>query len=182
MSLKELTKDKHTAAERTKFMRAVLKKQLPAQIWADYTYQRSVFYASIESVARDAGLTVDILEIERALKLYQDAKEFTGGQFPKLRPVTVEYSRYLLDLAGQPDKIMAHFYTWHMGDLHGGQVIKKIVPGNHRSLEFNDIEGLKAKIRTKLNDSMGDEANVAFDWAIRIMESYNDEFDLEQAD
>ena len=179
MSLKELTKDKHIEAEHTAFMQAVFKKQMPASVWADYTYQKSNFYASIETVARDAGLTHDCLEIERALKLYFDAKEMNGTHYPRLRPITIEYSRYLLDLVGQPDKIMAHLYTWHMGDLHGGQMIKKVLPDfPHRNLEFDNVENLKTVIRTKLNDSMADEANTAFEWAIRIMDSYKDELGL----
>lgn len=182
MSLKEQTKENHDRAENTKFMRAVFKKKMPVSVWADWTYQKSVFYSSIETVARDAGLTTDMLEIERGLKLYQDAKDLTEGKFARLRPETVEYSRYLLDLAGQPDKIMAHLYTWHMGDLFGGQMIKKILPPPHRNLEFGDVDGLKAKVRTKLDDSMGEEANVAFEWAIKLMNTYDNELDLEQTD
>jgi len=179
MSLKELTKDKHTEAERTPFMHSVIKGKIPKETWADYTYQKSVFYGSIETVARDAGLTLDCLEIERGLKLYQDADEMCEGKFPRLRLPTIEYSRYLLKLAGQPEKIMAHLYVWHMGDLFGGQMIKKIldyVP--HRNLEFSDVDSLKLKIRSKLDDSMGDEAIVAFDWAIKIMNTYTDELNV----
>jgi heme oxygenase len=175
MSLKELTSASHTAAEATPFMRAVLKKKMPMSVWSDYTYQKSVFYGSIETVARDAGLSLDMLEIERGLKLYQDAAEMLEEKFPRLRQVTIDYSRYILGLAGQPEKIMAHMYTWHMGDLFGGQMIKKILPPPHRNLEFADVDGLKLKIRTKLDDSMADEANVAFDWAIKLMNTYNDE-------
>ena len=176
MSLKEITKEIHTAAERTPFMRSVIKGKIPKDIWADYTYQKSLIYSSIESVARDAGITVNCLDIERALKLYQDAKEMTGGNFPRLRPVTIEYSRYLLDLAGDKNKILAHLYVWHMGDLHGGQMIKKIldyVP--HRNLEFADVEGTKITIRNMLNDDIGNEAIVAFEWAIKLMDTYASE-------
>lgn len=182
MSLKELTKENHDRAENTKFMRAVFKKKMPISVWADYTYQKSVFYSSIETVARDAGLTDGMLDIERGLKLYQDAKELLNGNFPRLRPITVEYSRYILDLAGQPEKIIPHLYTWHMGDLFGGQMIKKILPPPHRNLEFQDIEGLKSKIRLLLDDSMGEEANIAFEWAIKLMNTYDNELDLEQTD
>jgi heme oxygenase len=182
MSLKELTKDSHTAAEETKFMKAVFKRNMPIEVWADYTYQKSNFYASIETVARDAGLTTDMLEIERALKLYLDAKEMNNGVYPRLRPETIAYSRYILDLVGQPAKITAHLYTWHMGDLFGGQMIRKVINAPHRNLDFNDVEGLKEKIRAMLDDSMAEEANVAFDWAIKIMNSYNDELSLANAD
>jgi heme oxygenase len=182
MSLKELTKDSHTAAEETKFMKAVFKRNMPIEVWADYTYQKSNFYASIETVARDAGLTTDMLEIERSLKLYLDAKEMNNGVYPRLRPVTIAYSRYILDLVGQPEKILAHLYTWHMGDLFGGQMIKKVIQAPHRNLDFADVEDLKDKIRAMLDDSMAEEANVAFNWAIKIMNSYNDELSLANAD
>ena len=176
MSLKELTKDIHTAAEKTKFMKAVFKGNMPADVWADYTYQKSVIYGSIENVARAEGYTVDCLDVERALKLYQDTKEMCGNNWPRLRPETVEYSRYLLDLVGQGDKILGHLYTWHMGDLHGGQMIKKVMPQfPHRNLDFADVEATKVKIRSKLNDGIGEEAIKAFEWAIKIMNTYNDQ-------
>jgi heme oxygenase len=178
MSLKELTWDNHQKAEGTAFMNAVFKKTMPQTVWADFTYQKSVIYGSIENVARDAKLTLDILEIERALKLYQDTQEMCNGNFPRIRPATIEYSRYIMNLAGEPDRIMAHLYTWHMGDLFGGQMIKKMMPGPHRNLEFDDVDNLKTKIRAKLDDSMAPEANIAFEWAIKLMETYNDEFGI----
>ena len=51
-------------------------------------------------------------------------------------------------------------------------MIKKVLPPPHRNLEFNDVEGLKTAIRAKLSDDLADEANVAFEWAIKIMNSY----------
>jgi len=95
--------------------------------------------------------------------------------------LVIDYYNYILSINQDPNKIMAHLYVWHMGDMFGGQMIKKIVPGPHRNLEFEDANTLKTNIRAKLDDSMGDEANVAFEWAIKIMESYNNELDLEQS-
>jgi glycine cleavage system pyridoxal-binding protein P len=53
------------------------------------------------------------------------------------------------------------------------ELIKKIVPGPHRNLEFKDAGLLMTNIRAKLDDSMADEANLAFDWAIRMMKDYD---------
>ena len=176
MSLKEITKDVHTEAEHTPFMKAVFKRNMPANVWADYTYQKSIIYGSIETVARDVGLTLDCLDVERALKLYQDADEMTDGKFARVRQATIDYSRYIMKLAGDKNKIMAHLYVWHMGDLHGGQMIKKVMPEfPHRNLDFADVEGTKNIIRAKLDDSMGDEAIKAFKWAMVLMDSYKDE-------
>ena len=176
MSLKEITKDVHTEAEHTKFMKAVFKKTMPHDVWADYTYQKSIIYGSIETVARDAGLTLDCLDVERALKLYQDADEMTDGKFARVRQATIDYSRYIMKLAGDKNKIMAHLYVWHMGDLHGGQMIKKVMPEfPHRNLDFADVEATKNTIRAKLDDSMGEEAILAFKWAMKLMDSYENE-------
>jgi heme oxygenase len=60
-----------------------------------------------------------------------------------------------------------------MGDLFGGQMIRKVLPFPHRNLDFNDVTDLKEKVRAKLDDSLGEEANIAFDWAIKIMRDYD---------
>jgi heme oxygenase len=101
---------------------------------------------------------------------------------PVYRDAVIDYHNYILSISKDPDKIMAHLYTWHMGDMFGGQMIKKIVPGSHRNLEFEDAATLKANIRAKLNDSMGEEANVAFEWAIKLMDTYTNELDLANTD
>lgn len=172
MSLKELTKEKHTEAERTPFMHAVIKGKIPKEIWANYTYNKMVWYGAIEAKARAEGLLDDLNGIDRSYKLYEDAKEMLNGERPALLPETIAYQQYILDLP--PGLVAAHLYVWHMGDLHGGQMIKKIlnyVP--HRNLEFADVEGLKTAIRTKLTDDLGDEANNAFGWAIKVMHTYD---------
>ena len=177
MSLKELTWDNHQAAEATPFMQAVFKKRMPVKTWGDYTFQKSAIYNTIENVCRYNKLTLDMLEIERSIQLYLDAQEIMGDMSAvRIRPVTGEYVRYLLSLVDDPNRILAHLYVWHMGDLFGGQMIKKVLPPPHRNLEFSDVDGLKATLRSKLNDSMADEANIAFEWAIKLMHTYDSDF------
>ena len=179
MSLKELTKDSHDRAEHTKFMRAVFAKTLPRDVWVDWTLQKSLFYGAIEGAAGANRLLGDLPDLRRAFYLNMDYAEMNGmNTRHAYRPIVIEYYNYLLSISNDPNKIMAHLYTWHMGDMFGGQMIKKIVPGPHRNLEFADIKTLMTNIRAKLDDSIADEANVAFDWAIRMMESYDDLIDL----
>lgn len=174
MSLKELTLDKHAEAEATPFMKAVFAKTLPHELWIDWTYQKWLFYGAIEGAAGANRLLGDLPDLRRAFYLAMDYAEMNGDN-PRheFRPVVVDYYNYLLSISKDPNKIMAHLYTWHMGDMFGGQMIKKIVPGAHRNLEFADARTLMTNIRAKLDDSMGDEANVAFDWAIRMMRDYD---------
>jgi heme oxygenase len=174
MSLKDLTLDKHAEAESTKFMKAVFAKTLPFDLWVDWTLQKSLFYGTIEDFAGANGLLDDLPDLRRESYLTLDYNAMNSDSAQHAyRPVVIEYNDYLVSISNDPNKIMAHLYTWHMGDMFGGQMIKKIVPGSHRNLEFADTRTLMTNIRAKLDDSMGDEANVAFDWAIRMMRDYD---------
>lgn len=175
MSLKELTAEKHKLAETTPFMKAVFDRSLPHELWIDWTYQKTLFYGGIEGAAGACGLLSDLPDIRRAFYLYLDFDTMHDKNTtrPDYKPAVVDYYNYILSISKDPQKIMAHLYTWHMGDMFGGQMIKKIVPGSHRALEFEDVKTLMTNIRAKLDDSMANEANVAFDWAIRMMREYN---------
>ena len=170
MSLKELTADLHDKAEKTAFMQSVMKKTLPLDAWADFTYQKTLFYNVIERCASVTGLLADLPGIDRTFLLYQDYKEMTQGSHNhSYKQSTLDYYNYVLGLHEDKDKVMAHLYVWHMGDLFGGQMIKKIINAPHRALDFKDPDLLKQTIRSKLNDNMAPEARVAFEWAIKIM-------------
>ena len=172
MSLKDLTKDKHTLAEQTKFMKALFKGKMPKEVWADFIYQKMLCYNAIEIRAAASGLLDSLPDLARTYRLYQDFKELTKLESTHtFSPEAAEYHRYLLGL--DSNKLMAHIYVWYLGDLSGGQMIKKVAPGSNLSLEFQDPQGLSEKIRSKLTDDMADEANLAFDYAIKILSSYD---------
>lgn len=183
MSLRDITKDKHTEAEKTAFMKMVFAGRMPVDVWKDYTYNKMLWYAAIEAKAHAEGILNDLPGIDRAYLLYKDWKALDAGQVIKdesfyVRNQTKEYVQYILDL--EPGLVIGHLYTWHMGDLFGGQMIKnkiKFEDSNkqafpHYSLQFNNPEDLKAKIYAKLDDSAGPEAIKAFEFAIKIMNEY----------
>lgn len=175
MSLKEITKDLHELAESTNFMRAVFNGTLDPAAWLDYTYQKTLFYGTIEGAAGASGLLRDLNGIQRAFKIYQDYTAMNvEGKKHYYRDVVVEYHNYLLSISKDADRVMAHLYAWHMGDLYGGQMIKRVIPGSHTAMEFENKDELIKTIRTKLNDeTMGQEARRAFEWAIRILKEYD---------
>lgn len=173
MNLKNLTSTKHAEAESTLFMKAIFARNLPFEFWIDWTYQKWLFYGAIEEAASANHLLDDLPDLRRVFYLFMDYTEMnTEHKKHEFRPITIKYYNYLISIANDPNKIMAHLYTWHMGDMFGGQMIKKIVPGAHRNLEFKDAATLITNIRTKLDDSMADEVIVAFDWAIRMMKDF----------
>jgi heme oxygenase len=174
MRIKELTAEKHQQAESTQFMKAVFAKTLPFDLWVDFTYQKQLWYKDIEHAARKAGLLNALSGIERAHLIMDDYQSMDKpvGSYNTYRELTKEYASYIRSL-DDPKRIMAHLYTWHMGDLFGGQMIKKIIDAPHTHLDFENPNDLKMAMRGMLSDDMGEEANIAFDWAIRIMESYD---------
>ena len=174
MSLKELTQDKHKQAESTLFMKAIFQKSLPFTLWVDWTYQKAIFYNTIETAALKNLLLDDLIGLTRAPLLAQDFnennKEFNNYE---IRKSTIDYHHYIKSIEHDSHKVLAHLYTWHMGDMYGGQAIKKIVPGSHRSLEFDNARELMMTLRNKLSDDLAPESNIAFDWAITMMKEYD---------
>jgi heme oxygenase len=182
MSLKELTAEKHKLAETTPFMQAVFAKTLPFDLWVDWTYQKALFYHVLEGIAGSKLLLKDLPDVRRGYKLWQDYHQMIGSSPLRhtYKKSVLEYYNYLLSLT-DADDVMAHLYTWHMGDLYGGQMIKKIVPGSHSSLDFDSPAILMNNLRAKLDDRMGAEANRAFDWAIRMMREYDSSLEQDTA-
>ena len=180
MNLKEQTADKHRQAESTKFMKAVFAQTLPMSLWVDWTKQKSFFYNKIEYYAGHLGLLEDIEDIRRSYYILQDYNVMNSGNpsLHAIRNTVLEYGDYIDQIGSDSRKILAHLYTWHMGDMFGGQMIKKIIPGSHLALEFENPQTLMKNLRSKLSDDLGREANTAFDWAIKMMRDYDG--DLEQ--
>lgn len=179
MSLKDLTREKHELAETTPFMKAVFADAMPMDVWVDYTFQKMFWYSAIEDGAKVAGLFDQMPGIERANLIKDDYFKMTVND-DRLRiqnSTTRAYSQYIA-LLDDPKKIMAHLYTWHMGDIFGGQMIKKIIKAPHTHLDFTNSKDLISKVRVLLTDDMADEANVAFDWAIKILREYDNEFSV----
>jgi len=172
MSLKELTADLHDLAEQTPFMKAVFAHSLPIKVWEEWTYWRHMFYDAIESKCEQGNLLDDLQGIKRAKALFQDYMEMRNGNWIPSddcnNPVVNEYIDYIETLT--PEQALAHLYVWHMGDLYGGQMIKKVIPApTHYALQFEDATTLKNTLRSKLTDDMAPEARRAFEYAIKML-------------
>lgn len=177
MSLKDYTKDLHTEVEKTEFSKLLLSGKITTEQYATYLYQMLLVYNPIELGVKLLGVLDDLPGIERTNLIYQDFIELAGKDYSnKWVQSAIDYNRYLVGLIGDKDRrhlIKAHFYVRHMGDLFGGQFIAKMVPGSGRMYKFKDIETLKSSIRSIATDDLGDEARVAFKWAIAIMNDLN---------
>ena len=167
MSLKELTWEHHKRAERQDFVKVLMSGEIDPRLYATFLYNQHPMYNLLEVLAMNHGLMNDIGEVRRAptiLEYYNELWEDKENT-PELLPVTKEYMDHLMSIKDEPNKLMAHIYVRHMGELSGGQMIKRKIPGEGRFYQFENANELKEKIRAKIDDSMADEAKLVFDFA-----------------
>lgn len=179
-NLKELTKEQHQNAERQEFVRRMFKGELSTAEYATYLWNQHHIYNILEQMCIINGLMTDIPEIRRAPAIYEDFLELwpDNDVEPMMAPVTQEYMDYVMSINSDPHKLLAHLYVRHMGDLSGGQMIAKRVPGSGKYYKFEgDTDELKNKIRSKIDDSMADEAKKCFDFATRLFQELQ-EFEI----
>lgn len=175
MTLKEITHDLHRAAERTAFSRLLVSGKITPQQYAQYLYQMALVYSAIETGAREVGFMQQLSGLDRSSHIYHDFVELAEDQQEAFifLPATLAYHHYLMQLMSDDHRrhlIRAHVYCRHMGDLFGGQIIAKRVPGSGKFYQFAQPEALRGQIRALLTPDLGEEAKVAFEWTIRIMQ------------
>jgi heme oxygenase len=174
MSLKEQTWDLHKLAETATFSKKLLKGLASKEEYANYLYNLLAIYDPIEWSARRQGMFDNLQGLARLKALHDDFCELDSGEYYQLVPSVVEYHDYLVKLGNDPLRrhlIKAHLYCRHMGDLNGGQFIKKIVAVYSKGTfyDFENADNLKTAIQKELTDDLGAEARVAFIYAIRMM-------------
>lgn len=186
-NLKDLTWEHHKKAERTNFVHRMLKKELTPYQYYVYLSNQFLMYTVLEEHASNIGVLSGIEDIKRGVAMCKDLQEFEkeyGFGIPVHLKSTSEYMQYIFKISDDPDKLLAHIYVRHMGDLSGGQIIKRYVPGNGEFYKFNeDVDVLKEKIRAKLHDGLADEAKKCFDMVTAFMEELEQSFgNMEQSD
>ena len=167
MSLKELTHEAHRNAETQPFVKILFSGKINPSLYAAYLKNQHPCYEILEVCAMPHGLLNGMPDIRRApaiLADYLELKKETDPE-PPIIPATERYIKYILSIKDDPKKLMAHLYVRHMGDLAGGQMIAKRVPGSGKYYQFENADALKAAIREKLDDSMAEEAKVCFQFA-----------------
>lgn len=176
--LKELTWANHQKAERTEHARKLIKGMEPAE-YHRYLYNQYVQYAVLESRANELGVLEGIEGIQRAEAIRADMTELEDTyriqrNADLLCPVVERYAGHVTALEDE-DSLLAHIYVRHFGDMYGGQMIRKRQPGSGKMYDFDDVENLKLTVRERLKDSMADEANKCFEFAMQLFEELSEE-------
>ncbi|MDB9495023.1 heme oxygenase (biliverdin-producing) [Spirulina major CS-329] len=145
--LKEGTKKSHTMAENMGFikcfLRGVVEKTSYRKLAANLYYVYGAMEAEMERLKDHPVLApVYFPELNRKAALEQDLAFYYGPQWQTevvISPVGQAYVDRIREIANErPELLVAHLYTRYLGDLSGGQILKKIAV---TAMKLEDGEG-----------------------------------------
>jgi heme oxygenase len=181
-NLKDLTWEHHKNAERQEFVKVLMSGKIHPDFYATYLWNQHKKYDLLEAMAAVNGIWLDIpFPIQRKMAIEQDFLELWEDKQnpPPIVQSTHDYIAHLKDIMHDKTALMAHIYTLHMGDLSGGQMISKKIPGEGRMYQFEgDIKEIKEAIRSNTSDDMADEAKWVFESATALFKELM-ELDIE---
>ncbi|CAE7281350.1 Hmox2 [Symbiodinium sp. KB8] len=133
--LKEGTKEAHQAAETVHFVKEFVRGRVSRQIYAQFVVNLYHIYGALEE-ALEANAEHPLIEslhfpeeLERTAALKQDAAFFLGENWQNETlpsKTTREYVNRIKQVQKEsPELLIPHAYTRYLGDLSGGQVLKK---------------------------------------------------------
>lgn len=182
MSLKELTKQNHSNAERSWFAGRMFSGQITNPEYAIYLRQQYVSYKALEhrfdSLGDNSKVQFPDNRIKRAANILKDLIEMDPeGQNLPILASTSSYTSYIQNC---PDHLLyAHVYVRYLGDLKGGQMIASRVPGKGLYYKFDEPEILESLIREKLreDEEFVEECKKCFTFATKSFEDIKDYID-----
>lgn len=199
--LRQETKQAHTRAERSGLMRDLLAGTLAPERYVALLANLHAIYSELErALSRNAAhpliQPIHDAALDRVAPLTRDLETLAGPDWATRHPITPATSAYVDRLrlaAADPARLVAHSYTRYLGDLSGGQILKRIVlkllgAEGERAVSFyefpriTDPDAFKQRYRAALDalpidrttsDRVVAEALEAFDLNARLFESLN---------
>ncbi len=197
--LREGTKKSHTMAENVGFVKCFLKGVVEKKSYRKLVTSLYFVYSAMEEEMeklKDHPVVSKIYfpELNRKQSLEQDLYFYYGANWreeAKNSPAGEAYVARIREVAqSQPELLVSHCYTRYLGDLSGGQILKKI---SQRAMNLTDGEGtafyefedipdekaFKDNYRQAMNDlpidqataeKIVDEANEAFGMNMRLFQ------------
>ena len=168
--LREVTLEKHQAVEDLPFVQYLLHGKITTEHYVVYLAEMLAIYRHLENLASSLGLFENMPELPRAERIYNDLEELAPGYQAEITPATQAYLEYLSTLysSDSAKNLFAHVYVRHLGDMFGGKLIARRIPGTGRWYEFENRADLVARFTAKLSMDLADEALVAFDYFANI--------------
>ena len=168
MSLKELTMQQHRNAERQKFASILMSGEIPKKFYLIYLINQHSCYKALEN---HPLFVLPHPNLNRSDKIKEDINELNDSIKIDINNVltksTLDYINHVKNIGSQDD-FYAHVYVRYLGDLRGGQMIAKKIPGKGRYYDFENPHELANSIYQQLNDDMAEEAKKVFQFATRL--------------
>ena len=171
MSLKELTKEQHQNAERQNFASTLMSGNISKISYLKYLTNQFQCYLALEKhplfnlpderLNRSKEILKDITELKNQINKKDINREKMITQSTK------DYIQHVSKISKEED-YLAHIYVRYLGDLRGGQIISKKVPGKGKYYKFENNLELANCIYKLINDDMADEAKIVFDFATKL--------------
>lgn len=197
--LKEGTKEAHDRAENTQFVKDFLKGNIKRELFKLATAALYFTYSALEEEMdrnQDHPAFAPLyfpMELHRKEALIKDMEYFFGEDWEKQVQSSEATRKYVerIHYVGQnePELLVAHAYTRYMGDLSGGQVLKKVaqralkLPSTGEGTRFYQFENVdnaqqfKQFYRARMNaldlnmktkEKIVEEANRAFEYNMQV--------------
>lgn len=173
MTLKESIKSVHDLAEHHPLAQSMVKGRVAVEAYADLLANLIFVYGDLESKARKMGCITShhLSELPRFQRMVEDLIELTEAHNIQTTrhlclPLLSDYCDSIW--AQTQEGTMAHLYVHHMGDLFGGQILKRVLPGKCSRYDFDNRQELIEEIRSHLTDTMADQAIAAFEFVIGL--------------
>jgi heme oxygenase len=163
--LRSGTHEKHMAVEKLPMVQYLLKGNISEADYVVYLFEMLAIYQTLESLAQKAGLFDTLPGIARSERIAQDLAELSPQYCGTLCRSTHSYINYLSELynSSRRSELFAHVYVRHLGDMYGGKMISRVVPGSGRWYEFPNRAELLPNFNALLSLDLTNEALVAFD-------------------
>ncbi len=163
----------HHNAERQEFAGVLMSGKISEESYLKYLKNQYYCYYTLENhpefnlpddrLKRSDNILEDIQELRQT-----DNEMYKSRMRMALTESTKNYIEYVKDNINTEEDFMAHVYVRYLGDLRGGQMISKKIPGSGKYYEFESPNELATSIYSQLNDDMADEAKKVFDFATKL--------------
>jgi heme oxygenase (biliverdin-producing, ferredoxin) len=200
--LRKETSKSHSMAENVSFVKSFLGGVVDKQSYRKLVANLYFIYSAIEEQMllnknHPAIKPIYFMELNRQKSLEKDLIYYYGIEWLNLIEPSKATQVYICRInevgANQPELLVAHAYTRYMGDLSGGQILKKIAKNTlHLSngqgtsfYDFPDIQNdneFKQLYRNRLNhlflnnnqvSTIISEANIAFTLNMKMFQELN---------
>ncbi len=159
--LRVATHELHARAERSGVMADLLARRISREAYVSLLTNLHAIYAAMEDALDATNRPGHSAALARSTALASDLRAFGADPNAALAPVTRDYVARLRSLRGpQAHRLWAHVYVRYLGDLHGGQVLSRlvrdlfpVVVDGTRFYDFgadNDVLALRESLRSDL--------------------------------